>query len=303
MIYLKLQGRIGNQLFMYAAARMVQLLQGNDQEIIIEDCNNLKAGYLTVLDQYDLSNVRFVHDLKTFKSFRMILQRWTYYFIKLFEIRMTPRKRYEFEKKHQKLFNSFGVIRAIDGYIDLPNKFRKDTFMYGFFQSERYFLPIKDEIRRAFSIQEIVDSIDFSDIDKVRNSNTICISIKVQHNAGNPMYDVCTKEYYDKALSIMIERVEDPVFFICSDNVQYVLDNLIDANKYSVVMQDSSIPIHITLALMAQSKHFIIGNTSFGWWAQYLSDNSDKIVVAPSRWYGIDVPCDIYQDNWTLIEV
>ncbi|MDE5830693.1 MAG: alpha-1,2-fucosyltransferase, partial [Clostridia bacterium] len=50
-------------------------------------------------------------------------------------------------------------------------------------------------------------------------------------------------------------------------------------------------------------KHFIIGNTTFGWWAQYLAENESKIVVAPSKWMNIDMPIDIYagQKGWHLI--
>lgn len=303
MIYLKLQGRIGNQYFMYAAARMVQILQGDDQEIIIEDCNNIQEGYLNVLTEFDLPNVRFVHDLDIYRSFEMRLQRWISYGVKAIEMKMSPREAFEFEKKHQPFFNKHGIIRAVDGYIDFPKKYEKNTYMYGFFQSEKYFYPIRDDIKRLFSIEDKVNQSGYPDLEKIRARNTVCISIKVQHNAGNPMYDVCTREYYEKAISIILDKVENPLFFVCSDNVQYVLDNLIDSSKYDCVLQDSSYPIHIMLAIMAQSKHFIIGNTSFGWWAQYLSYNPDKIVIAPSRWYGIDVPCEIYQDNWTLISV
>ena len=46
-----------------------------------------------------------------------------------------------------------------------------------------------------------------------------------------------------------------------------------------------------------------IGNTSFGWWAQYLGDYSDKIVIAPSKWYAKDVPCDLMDENWIKIDV
>ena len=62
-------------------------------------------------------------------------------------------------------------------------------------------------------------------------------------------------------------------------------------------------PVHTSLAAMALCKHFIIGNTSFGWWAQYMSKNKNKIVIAPSKWMRIDMPIDIYQDNWMIIEV
>ena len=54
---------------------------------------------------------------------------------------------------------------------------------------------------------------------------------------------------------------------------------------------------------MAECKHFIIGNTTFGWWAQYLSEFENKMVIAPSKWMAIDMPIDIYQNNWILIEV
>ena len=101
----------------------------------------------------------------------------------------------------------------------------------------------------------------------------------------------------------MIENVNNPLFFICSDNVEYVLEHLIDAAKYDYIIQDKKMPVHISLAVMAECKHFIIGNTTFGWWAQYLSVNQNKIVIAPSKWMAIDIPVDIYQKSWRLIEV
>lgn len=117
------------------------------------------------------------------------------------------------------------------------------------------------------------------------------------------MFDVCDKEYYKKAISLIVERVDNPLFFVCSDNTEYVFEHLIDVNKYDCVVQDPSFPVHISLAVMARSKHFIIGNSTYAWWAQYLCCNPNKIVVAPSRWFGIDMPCDIYMDNWELIDV
>ena len=67
--------------------------------------------------------------------------------------------------------------------------------------------------------------------------------------------------------------------------------------------QSRDFGVEKSLAVMGMCKHFVIGNTTFGWWAQFLNGRDDKIVVAPSRWMNVDMPIDIYQDNWHLIEV
>lgn len=311
MIYLKIYGRIGNQLFMYAAAKMAQKLSGRNQEIVIEDyCNrSYEPGdpdnlmYQNSLIHYPLENTRFVNSNSEFRTFRMLKQRICLRQIIKTEDGMSPREAYNFERTHQKLFSRFGVIRQQNGYVDLPRHYGRDTYISGYFQSEKFFEPIKDEIINLYSLKDDVDKSGYPNLDDIRGRNTVCISAKVQHNVGNPVYNVCNDGYYKRAIDYITERIENPLFFICSDNVEYVRDNLIDSSKYDTVFQDSGFPVHISLAVMAQCKHFIIGNTSYGWWAQYLSRNEDKIVVAPSRWYGVDIPCDIYQDNWQLIEV
>ena len=153
------------------------------------------------------------------------------------------------------------------------------------------------------------DGTQFPDYDKypglhkLRERNSVCISVKVEHNVGSSMYDVCSMKYWEEAIQYIIKNVDNPLFFICSDNVDYVLEHLIDASKYDYVVQDKSRPVYVSLAAMSECKNFIIGNTTFGWWAQYLSKADNKIVVAPSKWMSVDMPIDLYEDGWHLIEV
>lgn len=311
MIYLKLRGRIGNQLFMYATARTIQWLKGDDDTIVIEDYKNQANDslvYENSLVNYPLHNVEFVHDLSIWHSVKLLPLRIKWLFIsRLMENTKNFEKKYMISQKYQWFYNRCGVFHIQDGYVPYPSKFKKNVYVDGYFQSEKFFEPIKNEIKETFLLKEETDNCGYPNIDKIRERNTICISAKVQHNVGNKMYDVCDMDYYAKAINYMTEHVDNPLFFICSDDVEYVKENLIDTSKYDVVCQDSKYPVHISLAVMALCKHFIIGNTSFGWWAQYLSEHEDKIVVAPSKWYGAEIPQEIYkviyQDNWTLIEV
>lgn len=288
---------------MYAHAYAIQQLRGRKETIVIDDVENQCHKYLNSLMNYPLENVKYVHNRDFFESKKFWLQR-RIMAKHMAKIRtMTYREKYEFEKKRQRAYNRLGLVLCENGFVECSSKMPKNIFLDGYFQCEKYFELYKEDIKKIFSLKDEVDSSGYPNLELIRARNTICISIKVQHNVGDEMYDVCSERFWNHAIQYMVEHVENPLFFICSDNVEYVKKNLIDFNKYDTIVQDSSYPVHISLAVMAQCRHFIIGNTSFGWWAQYLCVNPDKIVVAPSRWYGVDVPCDIYQRNWHMIEV
>lgn len=52
-------------------------------------------------------------------------------------------------------------------------------------------------------------------------------------------------------------------------------------------------------------KHYIISNSTFSWWAQYLSRNENKVVIAPSKWFneGYGIEPDLYDKEWILINI
>ena len=305
MIYLILSGRIGNQLFMYSAAEMVRKELGKDDEIVINERDVVSAGWVNSLREYSLDNVRYVDEDYLEYAHGIKLQNVFFRYYMDFVISMSYKAKYEKEKKLQRLFNNNGLILCQNGYLKINNIKSSDNtvLMLGYFQSDKYFSEISDSIMKEFDVTSRIFDYDPDICDKFKHRNVVCISAKVQHNVGNPMFDVCTKEYWEKAIAYIIDNVENPLFFICSDNVEYVVSNLIDTSKYDVIEQPKSMPVHIALALMSLSKHFIIGNTTFAWWAQFLCKNPTKIVVAPSRWMNSDMPIDIYQDGWKIIGV
>ena len=300
-IYMPLMGRIGNQLFQYAFARKIQLEMGSDVEIIMDDSDILRCNWENSLVHYNIPNIQYIHENiieAEKKNSKQYLLRKIY---RLFTRKADYTNKYKWEKKLQPLLNQNGLFLCENGYIKPMLNYENPIYLEGYFQSECYF--VKEDVKRILSGKQFDQLEQYPGIDKLRERNSVCISVKVEHNVGSSMYSVCGVEYWRRAIDFIIETVDNPLFFLCSDNVPYVLENLIDTSKFDYVVQDLRMPVHVSLAAMAECKHFVIGNTTFGWWAQYLSDNKDKIVVAPSRWMAVDMPIDIYQDGWKLIEV
>lgn len=302
-IYLPLQGRIGNQLFQYAFARAIQLKMPKNTKIIMDDSDIVRCKWENSLVYYDLPNVEYIHDSIIEKEYIYSTQ----YFLRkvycLFTRNKNFIKKYETENKLNKFFNKKGMFFCENGYIESHLNYNKPIYIEGYFQSQKYFNDIKPDLINLFDGKQFEGYEEYPGIQTLRNRNSVCISVKVEHNVGSSMYDVCTMGYWKQAIEYIIDTVENPLFFICSDNVDYVLEHLIDSSKFDYVVQDKTKPVYVSLSVMSECKHFIIGNTTFGWWAQYLSKFEDKIVIAPSRWMAIDMPIDLYEDNWHLINV
>lgn len=303
MIAVSLVGRIGNQLFIYAAAEAIRQKRGRNEKIVFYDQAILDKGWKDSLVDYDLENVEYVHSNKERPLISKIQSFIQSRFFRLVGAKNNVQKRSWYEHKMQSVFNTFGIVVCSNGYIPYKTPSTQCVLMKGYFQSEKFFSEIAPYIRNKYTYRiPILREKDY--VQQLEKRNSVCISIKVEHNAGDILFDVCGKEYYTQAITYITKKVENPLFFICSDNVQYVLEHYIDADKFDYICQEKGLPVSDALTIMGACKHYIIGNTSFGWWAQFLSSNPNKIVVAPNRWFRDEnMPVDIYDTNWHLMDV
>ena len=118
-------------------------------------------------------------------------------------------------------------------------------------------------------------------------------------------FESCTPEYFEEAIKIMQKKVPKAKFFIFSDDVEWCKKNM----KFpkDTKFETGTDPVWEKLRMMYSCKHFIISNSTFSWWAQYLSRNKEKIVIAPDRWtndsYKEHNKIDIYEEDWELIKI
>lgn len=103
------------------------------------------------------------------------------------------------------------------------------------------------------------------------------------NNVNKKIFYVCDLEYFQRGVDYIKKHVENPVFIVFSNDIDWVKANLNIDNE--VYFESGKDPVWETFRLMYSCKHFVISNSTLHWWAQWRSENKEKIVVAPERWY------------------
>lgn len=179
------------------------------------------------------------------------------------------------------------------GYHELY--FGNDNFdIIGHLQSEKYFAHCKPLIEYYFE-----QGVPFKQHEIAANSCAIHVRLGDYENNYHPIQD---RSYYIMAMNRvrMLQRVD--VFYVYSDEIEKA--KVLFEGVPDVIFIDP-IDTMTDFYSMRQSDHFIIGNSSYSWWAAWLSKkNRDKVVVAPKKWFGLVAGIsseDIYCENWIVL--
>lgn len=170
---------------------------------------------------------------------------------------------------------------------------KRIVLVEGYFQSYKYFDRYREEIQREFNIVKDLNLRSKKLSDEINSCNSVCVHIRRGDYLKSyyaPRFNLCDYEYYKKAMDYVFENTENPVFYVFSnshDDVEWIKSNY-DFKDYNVRYVDLKNSDYEDLQLMINCKHFIISNSTYSWWAQYLCTNPDKIIVAPSKWRRID---------------
>jgi hypothetical protein len=78
------------------------------------------------------------------------------------------------------------------------------------------------------------------------------------------------------------KRVPDVHLFVFSDDIGWCIECLPIKHATFVHYEPGPAAAALTLTMMSQCAHFVIGNSTFAWWAAWLGRAPGKIVVAPA---------------------
>jgi len=270
-IICEITGGLGNQMFQYACGKAIAY--------------RLSAKFLLDLSLLKYSNRTFMLD--TFPNIRSV-QKYK-----------PSHDSAGFKKIFQRVLQGLGIRYC--QHIQEPHysywpeieNIQNSVRLSGYWQNEKYFLKISSLIKQDFVFPNFSCTEAEAIAQKIRQSScSVSIHIRrgdyVQNLAINQVHGICSMEYYEKALQIIVDKNNEslPEIFLFSDDPKWIKSNFNTKGFPFVIIdipQHKSAPYH-DMHLMSLCRHHIIANSSFSWWGAWLSAR-DGIIVAPKRWF------------------
>jgi hypothetical protein len=273
MIFLKITGGLGNQMFQFATAYALAKKLNTKVGLDLSEINKKDGKTNFTYRNFQLEQVFNINHLEIIPSFsyNFIIGNHFLDKIKRFFIKGT----FFYEK--DLTFNP--------AVFDM----QKNAYIEGYFQTEKYFIAYENDIRKQFSFKQKpnVKTENLSEI--IKKENSIAIHVRrgdyVNNKTINSVHGACSLDYYKKALN-HFDLTQHQLFFF-SDDINWVKENFnfIDLSTSTFVDWNNGENAWQDMYLMSQCKHFIIANSSFSWWGAWLSINKDKKVIAPKQWF------------------
>jgi len=163
------------------------------------------------------------------------------------------------------------------------------AYMVGRFQEHYYLKNIRDALLDDFAFKQEIPETVKEYYSKIIESNSVSIHVRRGDYIGIKEFDICSLKYYKNAASYISKLIKNPVYFIFSDDIEWIKINFTFLEKYIIVDNnrfDNS--DYFDLFLMTNCKHNIIPNSTFSWWGAWLNQNPNKIVICPEKWNGFN---------------
>ena len=286
MIVLTLSGGIGNQLFMYAAARALALRNGTELVLNIEQgfINDKEYKRHFELDKFNINyktNRFLTFDYFGGKIIKAISRKIGFNIMRPTYPFLTDRT------KNQGVDDFFFQIR------------NKNIYLEGYWQSELYFkdyaYKIKDDLRFDEKMPLNILQEEKNIFDNSKDETPVCLGVRTYQECKHAMsFPKTDLGYYIKAMDYIKKNVKKPVFCVFSQDNDWCLKNLLSLDGYNVKLMKEQTAYN-DLYLMSKFDYHIISNSSFYWWGAWLSDS--KLVISNKSFQNKESNCP----NWIVL--
>ena len=292
MIVVKFMGGLGNQMFQYAFGKALSNKYKEDLFYDFDFFSDVKSGKdkISTAREYELSIFNNISVKKADNATKQKIIGNKYLNFIRYKLGL-PLNHFYQETKFS--------------YNDEVDKLSFPVYLLGYWQSQKYFINISDSLRNDFQFNYENISIENSRVlEDIRNNHS---SVSIHIRRGDYLklpYLLSSLDYYRDSIDIINRKINNPYYYLFSDDPMWVKDNICPLVKNSTLIDwNSNEDSWIDMMLMSNCHHHIIANSSFSWWAAWLDSNSQKEVIAPKKWFGnedIDTS-DLFPDGWTTL--
>jgi len=281
MVIVKLVGGLGNQMFQYAAGRQVALINRSPLKL---DLSSFNSKTVDTPRKYTLNVFNIEAEIATDEEIRKIKNMRGSFTERVIANRLPFLHRLIFVDNSKYFLESSRMM--FDNRI---HKIKGDAYLDGWWQSEKYFKDIADIIRKDFTFRTKPNTANMHMLRKIKSCNSLSIHVRRGDYVSNKKYHSYFAEiklgYFHRAVELIAAKSSGLQLFIFSDDPVWVKKNLKFKFPAIYVYQNTGKADYEDLRLMAACRHNIIVNSSFSWWAAWLNNSPNKIVIAPQKWF------------------
>ncbi|MFN4278860.1 alpha-1,2-fucosyltransferase [Thermosynechococcus sp.] len=293
MIIINLIGGLGNQMFQYALGRALSIAKEVPLRLDISDFENYQLH-----QGFELHRVfRCKAPVASLEDLKSVLGWWG----------VPPIRRAIANLKLSVLCKGRLILEPHYHYWEKIHSIPSTAYLQGYWQSEKYFSESADVLREDFKFCQPMSAINAQWADKITQCHSISLHIRRGDYVSNPrthrVHGVCDFGYYYRAIKYITAFVRDPVFFVFSDEIEWAKSNLKISYPVYYVESNTGQESYNDMRLMSLCRHHIIANSTFSWWAAWLNNSSDKLVVAPKKWFASSQKddSDLIPKSWIRI--
>ncbi len=272
MIISRINSGLGNQMFQYAAGRSLAYIHKTVLKLDISDFGkNPQTNRAYSLGVFNIQ--------ENFATKQEIAR------LKINEL--NPIRRFL-----PNIADSFGLnnkpthIRQRNlttNFLAIPD----ETYLEGYWQSEKYFKSISAHVRREFTFKFNPTGLNAKLNAEIKSGDSVSMHIRRTDYLtprSRKIYYQCPPSYFIDAAKKIAINLKKPRFYVFSDDPQWVRGHIKLKFPTVYVNHNSIDKGYEDLRLMAECKHNIIANSSFSWWGAWLNSHSNKIIIAPKKW-------------------
>jgi len=206
-------------------------------------------------------------------------------------------RKYKLFDRHVVYFPSHG---STEDFFNIPN----NSYLRGYLGREKFFRGIKEQIKKEFTLKDEYKGRIANLLNEIKNCNSVSIHVR----RGTDMFAlkngyILDADYYRRAVEFIRKKVKNPVFYVFTDNLKWCQENLNFGVKLNFA-DNGNLGGYELLEVLRNCKYNILANSALSWWAGYLNENPDKIIISPARFTqftNANVDEDVTPKDWVKL--